>query len=68
MSGILIGGSAHQTWNGSDLRELIAIATDLTGAFRLPPAFIQPKRRRKGYRAGPPKKALGAHDVRRIRV
>ena len=34
----LIGGPAHQTRNGSDLCEILVIAIDLTGAFRLPPA------------------------------
>ena len=53
-----MGGSAHQTRNGSDLRELLVIASDLTGAFRLPPAFRRPKLRRRGYYAGPPKKEL----------
>jgi hypothetical protein len=51
----LIGESAHQTRNGSDLRELPVIASDLAGACRLPPAFRRPKQRRRGYYAGPPK-------------
>jgi len=54
----LIGGPAHQTRNGSDLRELLVIASDLTGACRLSPAFIRPKQRGRGYYADPPKKAL----------
>ena len=32
----LVGGSAHQTRNGSDLHELLVIASDLTGACRVP--------------------------------
>jgi hypothetical protein len=28
----LIGGPAHQTWNASDLCELLVIASDFTGA------------------------------------
>ena len=51
----LIGGPAHQTRNGSDLSELLVIASDLTGAFRLLPDFRRPKLRRRGYYAGPPK-------------
>jgi hypothetical protein len=51
----LIGGPAYQTRNGSDLSELLVIASDLTGAFRLPPAFRRPKLWRRGYYAGPPK-------------
>ena len=39
----LIGGSAHQTRNDSDLSELLVIASDLTGASCLPPAFRRPK-------------------------
>jgi hypothetical protein len=35
----LIGRSAHQTRNASDLRESLVTANDLTGACRLPPAF-----------------------------
>ena len=44
----LIGGSTHQTRNDSYLRELLAIASDLTGACRLPPAFIRPKNGEEG--------------------
>jgi hypothetical protein len=51
----LIGGSAHQTRNSSDLRELLVIASDLAGACRTPPVFRRPKQRRRGYYAGPPK-------------
>jgi hypothetical protein len=51
----LIGGPAHQTRNGSDLCELLVIASNLASAFRLPSAFRRPKLRRRGYYAGPPK-------------
>ncbi len=51
----LIGGPAHQTRNGSDLCELLVIASNLAGAFRLPSAFRRLKRRRRGYYQGPPK-------------
>jgi hypothetical protein len=55
----LIGGSARQTRNASALRELLVIASDLTGACRSPPAFRRPKQRKRGYCADPHKKALG---------
>jgi len=58
MSGTLIGGSAHQTRNGSDLRELLVIASDLADVCLLPPAFRRPKQRRMGCYADPPKKAF----------
>jgi len=48
----LIGGPAYQTRNGSDLCELLVIASNLIGAFRLPPAFRRPKRRRRGVLCG----------------
>ena len=48
----LIGGPAHQTRNGSDLCELLVIASDLTGACRLPPAFRRLKRRIRGVLCG----------------
>jgi hypothetical protein len=51
----LIGGPAHQTRNDSDLCELLVIASNLAGAFRLPSAFRGLKLRRREYYAGPPK-------------
>jgi hypothetical protein len=38
----LIGGSSHQTRIASDLCELLVIASNPTGACRLPPAFRRP--------------------------
>jgi len=48
----LIGGSAHQTRTDSDLSELLVIASDLTGASCLPPAFRRPKTVVKGVLCG----------------
>ena len=48
----LIGGPAHQTRNDSDLCELLVIASNLAGAFRLPSAFRRLKRRRRGVLCG----------------
>jgi hypothetical protein len=61
----LIGGPAYQTRNGSDLSELLVIASDLTGACDLPPAFRRPKLWRRGYYAGPPKTCYAALDATR---
>jgi len=44
----LIGGSAYQNRNASDLRELLVKSSVLTGACRLPSAFRRPRCRRRG--------------------
>jgi hypothetical protein len=51
----LLGGPACQARNGSDLCELLVIASNLTGAYDLPPALRRPKQRKMGYSASPPK-------------
>jgi len=51
----LIGGSAYQTRIGSDLRQTICRASDLTVSRPGPPALMRPERRESGYYAGPPK-------------
>ena len=51
----LIGGPAYQTRNGSDLCELLVIASDLAGAFRCHPLLGGQNGGEGGYYAGPPK-------------